>query len=627
MKNTKSSSLANQFENKLSFIQELINMERVDDAFTEYSSLITEMEENIPILHNDLIASIYSSFAHFLFRVSEYESFYTMIIKAQEYGYSAEEIEAFFWAAFIEPNLPDFEHNYNANLQFLQSQNKLHFQSIPAFQELPYWLLPTGTENEFYIFNKQSKQIEERMTLFSYEQLQQLPTIDALSDYLIIANWNWSNILTCTQAIKDINKKSYVVVHEVGKFLACLQGTLLDHNTLSDVVIADQLSQFDHYVAEPSTILPRNIIDLTRNNEATSKYIQKWHDFRLHRENRDGSHVLLSICIPSYNRGQRAYETVSALLNSYYDEEIEIILSNNGTQNETKEFYSQIEALEDSRIKYFAFEENQGFAINCCKVCELATGKFVMLLSDEDLVDLSLLHLVMEQLQDSSDTLAILQTSVPPYSRWYDSIQNAGQHALFNLGLKSNYMSGLILNNNLLKENQAIDHVKNNLGNSVLFYYPHMYWELLLSQYGTVRSSSMTIINTGTVESTNFQTVNIQESTITMTYFASLEGRLKQHEGFSEIIQNLEITKHDSEFHRAMYLKLCAKTLAVVHVAIDAFYKKTNTNIEEVLHEAYLYISNFEFYSRYVTDNMDAYTEDSKHIYDCYNQHKEAIAI
>lgn len=612
MKNLESFELAKQLEQKLIDIQELINKERVDDAYNEYSSLTAEIEENISIIDTSLAATIYSSFANFLFRVSEYGYFYTMLIKAQEYGYSSEEIESFLWAAFIEPNIPEFEKNYSANLQFLQSNNKLHFQNIPSFQELPFWLLPTGTENEFYLFNKQSKQIEERVVLFRYEGLQKLPTIDALADYIVLANWNWSNILTCTQAIKSVHKKSYLVVNEVGKFLACLQGTLLNRLIISDVVIVNELNQLDSYVSDPSVVLPRNIVDLTRNQAVADNYIQQWHDLRLRRENRNGGHVLLSICIPSFNRGQRAYETVLALMNSYYDEEIEVVVSNNGTQNETQEFYAKIEALEDSRIKYFAFEENQGFAINSCKVCELATGKFIMLLSDEDMIDLDSLHLVMKQLRDSSDTLAILKPSVSSQPKLNDVIKEAGADALEAFMLTSNYMSGLTLNNQLLKRHHGIDYIKSNLNNSVCSYYPHMYWELLLAQYGAVRSTSITLIQAGAAEKTSFSQTKIKDSKVEIPRYATLEGRLEQHQGFAQILQGMQISKDNFNFHRTMYLKLCVKTLLLINLANNVYYSKTDVDTAELLHKAYEFVSDQGFYQRYITGNKQAFAADSK---------------
>lgn len=620
MKNMEPSELAKHLEQKLIDIQELINMERADDAFHEYSSLTDEVEKNISMIDTSLAATIYSSFANFLFRVSEYRYFYTMLIKAQEYGYSSEDIESFLWAAFIEPNISEFERNYAENIQFLQSDNKLHLQKIPSFQELPYWMLPVGTENEFYLYNKKNKRIEERIVLFQYESLQKLPTVDALADYLVMINWNWSNTLTCIQAIKSINKKSYLVVNEIGKFLSCLQGNLLDRTVISDVVVTDDIGQLDFYFSDPSIRLPRNIIDLTRNQALAENYIDRWHNFRLSKENRDGSHILLSICIPSYNRGNRAYENILALMKSYYDEEIEFVLSNNGTENDTKNSYAKIKELEDSRIKYYEFEENHGFAINCCKVCEMATGKFILLLSDEDLIDLHSLHLIMKQLDESSDTLAILKPSVSNQSQLTDAMKAGGPEALEAFMLTSNYMSGLTLNNILLKQHQGIDYIKNNLDNKVCYYYPHMYWELLLAQYGAVISTSVILIQSGLAEKTSFSQIEIENSTVEITHYATIEGRLEQHEGFAKIIKEMQIPKGNLDFHRIMYLKLCIKTLLLTRLAINVYYSKTDVNKAEIFKRAFQFISDPDFYRLYVSTSKESWFADSRQIASFYEQ-------
>ncbi|CAH1223764.1 glycosyltransferase [Paenibacillus sp. JJ-223] len=620
MKNTESPELAKRLEQKLMDIQELINMGRADDTFREYDSLIVEVEKNILIIDTSLAATIYSSFADFLFRVSEYGYFYTMLIKAQEYGYPSEEMESFLWAAFIEPNIPEFERNYAENIQFLQSDNKLHLKAIPSFQDLPYWMLPTGTENEFYLYNKKNRRIEERVVLFEYESLQKLPTVDALADYLVMVNWNWSNTLTCIQAIKNINKKSYLVVNEIGKFLSCLQGHLLDRTVISDVVVTDDISQLDFYFSDPGTRLPRNIIDLTRNQESVENYIDQWHKFRLSKENRDGSHILLSICIPSYNRGNRAYENILALMKSYYDEEIEFVLSNNGTENDTKSSYAKIKELEDSRIKYYEFEENQGFAVNCCKVCEMATGKFIMLLSDEDLIDLQSLHLIMKQLDESSDTLALLKPSVSNHSQLTDAMKAAGSAALEEFMLTSNYISGFTLNNKLLKQHQGIDYIKNNLDNKVCYYYPHMYWELLLAQYGAVISTSVVLIQAGLAEKTSFSQMALENSKVEITHYATIEGRLEQHEGFAKIIKEMQISQENFNFHRLMYLKLCIKTLFLTNLSINAYYSKTDVDTAEIFKRAFQFMSDPDFYRLYVSTNEEAWAADSTKIKSVYEK-------
>ena len=61
--------------------------------------------------------------------------------------------------------------------------------------------------------------------------------------------------------------------------------------------------------------------------------------------------MLLSICIPSYNRGHKAVCLVKHCLNMGYEKgEIEIICSNNGSEKNV-EGYQERKELEDERFR------------------------------------------------------------------------------------------------------------------------------------------------------------------------------------------------------------------------------------------------------------------------------------
>ncbi|MBY9083220.1 hypothetical protein KIH86_03125, partial [Paenibacillus sp. HN-1] len=95
------------------------------------------------------------------------------------------------------------------------------------FDKLPYWLLPIEAQNVYYLYNKKNKRIEEKIKLFDYESIASLPTTDFLSDYLVLLNWNPYNVISCVSTINRMNKKSYIVLSDIGKFLSCFQGALL----------------------------------------------------------------------------------------------------------------------------------------------------------------------------------------------------------------------------------------------------------------------------------------------------------------------------------------------------------------------------------------------------------------
>ncbi|WP_025689961.1 glycosyltransferase [Paenibacillus zanthoxyli] len=624
MKNNKKLDMNQQINLDLLQINELLANESADAAFTKYLELIETVESKEYDIEVSLKAEVYKNFAYLLFSAAEYEYFFEMLIKAQRYGYSKDEIESFLREAFIEPNLGEFQNIYETNIQFLLSNQYMNIEKILDFQELPYWLLPTGVENEYYLYDKEEKLIQDKIALYKHQNLQSLPASNAFADYLLITGWNWNSILTCSNAIRKLGKKTYVILNKPEIFLSCLQGALLDESIVSDMLFFDGYTGMNEYFKSSGAFLPRNIIDLTGKNDK-GIIVEKIHNDRIRKENRKGNQILLSICIPSFNRGNRAYDTVTHLLQSCYDEEIELIISNNGTQNSTKNYYDQIRDLDDSRVKYFAFEENQGFAINCCKVCEMAEGDFILLLSDEDLLNMDVLDQIMSNLHKAKETLALMKTSSASQYKLSNLTATPGKDALLQFMLTSNYISGLILNNNLLKQNKGIEYIKENIKNSTCFYYPHMYWELLLSQYGNVQSTNLALVVEGKAEKTEVEEVEIGGGEISIPYYASIEGRLEQHEGFSKIFKDMEICQTDTDVFRQMYIRLCGKTLFLTRLSIDTFYKKTNSDTQELLDRVYKSISSEEFYIKMVNNNQDNYRHDLEIIKHYYIQSKNRL--
>ncbi|WP_274362514.1 glycosyltransferase [Paenibacillus thermotolerans] len=607
-------------------IDELIKKDLIDVAYQKYVELSDTMENEQLETDPKTKADFYASFAYFLFGVSEYESFFQMLIKAQDFGYSRDEIHNVLWEAFIEPNLDEFKTIYEENIEYLTSNRHLSFDHLAPFQALPFWLLPTETANEYYMYDKEQKLINEKISLSEFRNSNPLPTFDALADYLLLEDWNLNRILSYLDSIKKTDKKTYIVISHLGKFLSCLQGTRLNGIVLSNVLLFENMHGLIEYFRGSSAYLPRNVINLTEKNENIHSIISDIHNYRIRKQNRKGDRILLSICIPSFNRGIRAFNNITRLLQSFYDEELEVILCNNGTQNETKQYYEKIGSMEDARLKYFAFDENQGFAINCSKACELASGQFILLLSDEDSINFDVLSKIMDILNKSKESLSIVRTTSSYQSK--PPVKNAsrGRDALLTFMLSSNYMSGIIINNKLLKQAKGIEYVRDNLDkNGVCFWYPHMYWELLLCQYGNVLGTDLILITEGKAEKTDVDKVEIGDGDMVIPYYATVEGRLEQHEGFSSIFKDLEISNENNDLLREMYIKLCFKTLYLVALSINVFYKKTNVNVLDVLHRAYVFCSDEQRYKTKVNSLSKCYEHDVKIITQYYEHFKKQV--
>ncbi|ODP29574.1 hypothetical protein PTI45_01057 [Paenibacillus nuruki] len=628
MNSSKDSQLKKMIDNEIKYIEEEKAVKTANEIYDLYTKLVEKIESKMYQNSPKIKAQVYVSFAYFLFSVAEYDYFFEMLIQAQNYGYPKDEIEELLWSALIEPNLPEFKEIYNANLQMLESHSYIDSEKIPAFEDLPFWLLPNGNQNEYYMYHKKTKKIQDKIILYQYKSISFVPTTDMLADYLIVENWNWANVFSYGHYAKKMRKESYIVINDILKSFSCLQGTLLTSSMLSHMFFFNTLAELETYIEHSNLSLPRNIINIDTPINSIQKVLDGIHKKRLIKEYRTGDRILLSVCIPSFNRGNRAYQNILSLLETYYDEEIEFIISNNGTQNETKSYYDRISKIDDARLTYFAYEENQGFAINCCKVCELAKGEYIMLLSDEDLIRFENLDKVMNNLYNAKDQLSIMRTSTSSQFNLVNVQANAGKEALGKFMLTSNYMSGFIMKNELLKKHKGIEYVKEHLStNSACFFYPHMFWEILLCQYGAVRSTNLCLIEEGEAEKTEVPEVQVDGGEVRIPYYATFEGRLEQHKGFAHIFKDLEITKIDVKFFRHMYLMLSNKTLFLITISINTFYKKTDIDVARLYEDMYNALINEDLYNEILGPNNSGYKEDLKIIKQKYIQIKNQLNL
>ncbi len=89
-----------------------------------------------------------------------------------------------------------------------------------------------------------------------------------------------------------------------------------------------------------------------------------------------------SIVIPTYNRGNYLKLAIKSILRQNYDD-YEIIITDNASTDNTKEV---IYSFRNKKIKYFKNKENIGFNRNLYKAINLAQGKYIFILGDDDLI-------------------------------------------------------------------------------------------------------------------------------------------------------------------------------------------------------------------------------------------------
>jgi len=102
-------------------------------------------------------------------------------------------------------------------------------------------------------------------------------------------------------------------------------------------------------------------------------------------ENKDSNNIKLSIAIPTYNGAKYIREALDSIISQLddVDEEIEIVISDNASTDQTPEIIKEYQNKYPF-IKYFRNEENVGADRNYDLAVKTAKGKFVWLFSDDD---------------------------------------------------------------------------------------------------------------------------------------------------------------------------------------------------------------------------------------------------
>lgn len=120
---------------------------------------------------------------------------------------------------------------------------------------------------------------------------------------------------------------------------------------------------------------------------------------------------LLTIAIPTYNRSRYLAENLAQLrseVSSVVPGSVEILVSDNCSPDGTPSVVYDAIASGLS-IRYVRNETNVGWALNFVQCFDLATGKYVLLLGDDDLLVDGALALLMRQLTGSEYGLVCLR--------------------------------------------------------------------------------------------------------------------------------------------------------------------------------------------------------------------------
>ena len=96
-------------------------------------------------------------------------------------------------------------------------------------------------------------------------------------------------------------------------------------------------------------------------------------------------HKLLSICIPTYNRGKILEESLVRLTSERLfveTDDIEIIVSDNASPDNTQEICERFASIFPTKLIYYRQRENLGASVNMTALMKMAQGEFVKIQND-----------------------------------------------------------------------------------------------------------------------------------------------------------------------------------------------------------------------------------------------------
>ena len=358
----------------------------------------------------------------------------------------------------------------------------------------------------------------ERITLFDSLLIDDIPDVSMLAP--LFSDCNWNHVYMILEKHWD-------------DFMGSLNGNETEAYFKKDVTYFHNMEEAATYFERNADVyLPRQIVS-DRDDMIRARLLEI-HKRRLEGDVCPGQ-PFISVCIPSYNRGTQVLRAVETLLSMNYDVEMEIIVSNNGsTQN--LDGYRKIQEMKDSRIRYFAFEENQGYATNVRQVLAMARGVWAVLESDEDTVLSESFDEYLNYLLNNQDAgVVFTQGKGPNFAAATPQAYTDKMDTVF-MTMNSNYITGITYNMQELNTQNAIARFDANRGNTYLEYYTHCALALFACEDKMAKKAGICLWDAHeSVASVRQDSQKLDE----IQAYATLESRLEQFRAKVKVLRNM----------------------------------------------------------------------------------------
>lgn len=285
----------------------------------------------------------------------------------------------------------------------------------------------------------------------------------------------------------------------------------------------------------------------------------------------------ISFCIPTYNRAHIVEGCVKEILKCN-EQDIEVVVCDNCSEDNTLELLNKIN---DKRLKIYTNEENMGYNYNLIKVCDVAVGEYLFLLSDEDRImyekikdlkdflnrnDYSVLTTVLTR-KKSGEKLSLSERFKLPLKYIYNERRNLSVLSKVYKFLGRGYVGGIILKKNSLDFQKIKD---KELDYYLL--YPQAYMSLMASNVGSSRVYGKSYIFV--VDFSNYSFI-FDEKNITGFHYAHPVSRKNEFEKKYYWICEFPYTNHQKKLLLyKLYKKGIVKSVKGYYFVLSNKYNK-----------------------------------------------------
>jgi glycosyltransferase involved in cell wall biosynthesis len=186
---------------------------------------------------------------------------------------------------------------------------------------------------------------------------------------------------------------------------------------------------------------------------------------------------LLTICIPTHCRSQLLKENLDNLV-AQWDDRLEVFISDNASTDDTEDVARSYLQM-GKAISYFRQKENVGLDRNFATCFEKATGKYVLLLGDDDQFISGVIPSLLDVLEKQDDvTLFVLNPSHSfPADRCGHYDETTLKEGLETINVYLTFMSILIFNRSVISQARNTNDFSKYFGS--LFFHVNVLFDCL----------------------------------------------------------------------------------------------------------------------------------------------------